>query len=259
MGTGMGTGKGSGVMTMSRESSSESSSDKGCDGERSVSVVSWTGGKDGCLAAYRAICEGRRIGHLLSFWNMTRQGAHEVNPGLLSAQAEAMGIPLVRTGFSSYEEEFKRVVQSLNQSRKENGEGEKIGSAVFGHIQTHDRLVERICGDLGIELLMPLWMMDSAEIINELIDSGFEVVLVGVKADLFGQEWLGRRIDESFLADLRALDSSIDPCGEDGEFHTLVLDGPIFNQRIRITRSEPTLRGDLRFLDILEFAVEDKQ
>ena len=232
---------------------------KGSDGERSVSVVSWTGGKDGCLAAYRAICEGRRIGYLLSFWNMTRQGAHEVNPGLLFAQAEAMGIPLIRTGFASYEEEFKRVVRSLNETMDENGEGEKIGSAIFGHIQTHDRLVERICDDLGIELLMPIWKMDSSEIINELIDSGFEVVLVGAKADLFGEEWLGRRIDERFLADLRAFDSSIDPCGEDGEFHTLVLDGPIFNKRIRITRSEATLREGLRFLDILEFAIEEKR
>jgi len=105
---------------------------------------------------------------------------------------------------------------------------------------------------------MPIWNMNSAEIINELIDSGFEVVLVGAKADLFGEEWLGRRIDESFLADLRAFDSSIDPCGEDGEFHTLVLDGPIFDKRIRINRSEPTLRGDLRFLDVQEFVVEDK-
>jgi len=92
-----------------------SSSVKGSDGGGSVSVVSWTGGKDGCLAAYRAICEGRKIGYLLSFWNMTRQGAHEVNPEVLFAQAEAMGVPLIRTGFASYEEEFKRVVRSLTR------------------------------------------------------------------------------------------------------------------------------------------------
>ncbi len=217
------------------------------------SVVSWTGGKDGCLAAYRAILQGRKVSHLLSFWNAKRQGAHEVNPDLLSAQAEAMEIPLIRTGFESYEEEFKRVVWDLK------GRGERIDSAVFGHIQTHNRLVERICQDLEIELLMPIWRMDSEKIIGEVVAAGFEVVLVAVRADLLGEEWLGRKIDEKFVADLRALAPSIDPCGENGEFHTLVLDCPLFKKRLKIARSEATLREDLWFLDVLEFGVEKKE
>ncbi len=237
-----------------------STSEKSCSakGSDSVSVVSWTGGKDGCLAACRAISDGREIGYLLSFWNMKRQGAHEVKPDLLFAQAEAMGIPLIRTVYLSYEEEFKRVVRGLNENGKESDKGKKIGSAVFGHIQTHDRLVERFCQDLGIKLVMPIWKMDSAEIIKELIARGFEVVLVGVKADLLGEEWLGRKIDETFAADLRAHDRSIDPCGENGEFHTLVLDAPIFKKRIRILKSEATERVGLRLLDVLEFVAEEK-
>jgi uncharacterized protein (TIGR00290 family) len=217
-----------------------------------VSVISWTGGKDGCLAAYKAILQGRIVRYLLSFWNMNRQGAHEVNPALLSAQAEAMEIPLIRRGFLSYEEEFKRVVRDLNER------GERIDSAVFGHIQTHNALAERICGDLGIELVMPIWMMDSEEIIKEVIEAGFVVILVAVRADLLGEEWLGRKIDERFVADLRGHDRSIDPCGENGEFHTLVLDCPIFKKKLKIARSEASKRGGLWFLDVLEFEAEEK-
>ncbi|MGC9515465.1 diphthine--ammonia ligase, partial [Methanocrinis sp.] len=235
---------------------SDESRPEGGDLDFGFSVVSWTGGKDGCLAAYRAILQGVKVSHLLSFWNVKRQGAHEVDPGLLSAQAEAMEIPLIRRGFESYEEEFKRVVRYLN-GRGERGEW--IDSAIFGHIQTHNRLVERICQDLEIELLMPIWRMDSEEIIEEVVAAGFEVVLVAVRADLLGEEWLGRKIDEKFVADLRALDSSIDPCGENGEFHTLVLDCPLFKKRLKIARSEATLREDLWFLDVLEFGVEEKE
>ncbi|HII06194.1 MAG TPA: diphthine--ammonia ligase [Methanotrichaceae archaeon] len=237
--------------------SEESNSNNGGNGG-TVAVVSWTGGKDSCFAAYKAISEGRDVRYLLSFWNMNRQGAHEVNPDLLRAQAEAIGLPLIRTGFASYEEEFKKVVQDLNEKESEKEKGAKIDSAIFGHIETHNSLVERICNDLVIELVMPIWNQDSEHIINEVIDAGFEVILVSVKADLLGEEWLGREIDEEFIKDLRALNSSIDPCGENGEFHTFVLDGPMFKKRLEIVKSEATKREELWFLDVKEFAVEDR-
>lgn len=221
-----------------------------------IAVVSWTGGKDGCLAAYRAMEAGTKVGYLLSFWNMGREGAHEVKAALLAAQAESMGLSLIRTGFFSYEEEFKRVVRQLDEA--ERGRGRRIGTAIFGHIKTHDALVLRISADLGIEPMMPIWMMDSEEVIGELLASGFEAAIVAVRSDLLGDEWLGRRIDESFVSELKALDPSIDPCGENGEFHTLVLDGPIFEKRLRIEEAEAVSRGMLRFLDIKEFAVEEK-
>jgi len=187
---------------------------------------------------------------------MGREGAHEVKAALLAAQAESMGLSLIRTGFFSYEEEFKRVVRQLDEA--ERGRGRRIATAIFGHIKTHDALVLRISADLGIEPMMPIWMMDSEEVIRELLASSFEAAIVAVRSDLLGDEWLGRRIDESFVPELKALDHSIDPCGENGEFHTLVLDGPIFENRLRIEEAEAVSRGMLRFLDIKEFAVEEK-
>jgi uncharacterized protein (TIGR00290 family) len=222
----------------------------------SGAVVSGTGGKDGCLAAYKAMEAGVKVRYLLSFWNQNREGAHEVSPALLAAQADSLGMPLIRTGFSSYEEEFKRVFRRLDGADRKRGA--KISSAVFGHIRTHGPLVDRICASLAIEVVMPIWNMNSEEVIGELLEAGFEAVVVGVKADLLGDEWLGRRIDEEFVPALRALDPSIDPCGENGEFHTFVLDGPIFKKRLVIEEGEAITRGAVRFLDIKEFAVEEK-
>jgi uncharacterized protein (TIGR00290 family) len=215
-------------------------------------VVSWTGGKDGCLACYGAISEGFEVSRLLNFRESQRRGSHDINPDLVYAQAEALGIPLIHKDFISYEQEFKTVVRDLRDS------GEKIDGAVFGHIETHKNLVDRICGELGLELIMPLWQRNSEQIVNDLIDSGFEVILFSVKADLLGKEWLGRKIDENFICDLKKHNPSIDPCGENGEFHTFVTDCPLFKNRIKVMESEMVLRGGYWFLEISKFEAEEK-
>jgi uncharacterized protein (TIGR00290 family) len=215
-------------------------------------VVSWTGGKDGFFACYKAISEGFDISYLLNFRDMKTRRAHEINPELLNAQSEEIGIPIIQTGFQSYEQEFKKVIRNLNES------GAGIEGAVFGHIETHKDLVDRICGDLGIELLLPLWKQNSEQIITDFVDAGFEAILVSAKADLFDNEWLGRKIDKKFVNDLHSYNKAIDPCGENGEFHTFVTDGPMFKNKLRIVNGEKILRDGLWFMDILSFARKDK-
>ncbi len=215
-------------------------------------VVSWTGGKDGCFSCYKAISEGFDVSYLLNFRDMKRRSSHEINPELLNAESEAIGIPIFQTGFQSYEQEFKKAIRNLNES------GAGIEGAVFGHIETHKDLVDRICGDLGIELLLPLWKQNSEQIITDFVDAGFEAIIVSAKADLFGEEWLGRHIDKKFVSDLHNYNNAIDPCGENGEFHTFVTDGPMFKNKLRIVKSENILRDGLWFMDILSFARKDK-
>ncbi len=212
-------------------------------------VVSWTGGKDGCFALYTALLAGFNVSYLLNFRDLKKHAPHNLNHDLLAAQSQAMGIPIIHRDFVSYEEEFKKVVRDLN----ENGAG--IEGAVFGHIGMHEHLVQRMCRDLGIELIMPLWNRDSGQIITDFIDSGFEAIVVTAQADLLGKEWLGRKIDNEFVAQLRDFNSAIDVCGEYGEFHTLVLDGPLFKNRIRILESEPILEDGFWRLDILDYAI----
>lgn len=216
-------------------------------------VVSWTGGKDGCYSCYKAMQEGWRVTYLLNFRNISKIGSHDINPDLIRAQSEAIGIPLIQKEFTSYEQEFKRAILDLRARE------EKIDGAVFGHIQTHKGLVDRICTDLNLVLLLPLWKRDSGDILKEIIDSGFEVLVVSAKDGLLGKEWLGRRIDRGFLQDLRNLDESIDPCGENGEFHTIVTDGPIFKKKIVISKTDPVLREGYWFLNITDFSIQKKQ
>ena len=215
-------------------------------------VVSWTGGKDGCFACYKAISEGYNVFYLLNFRDVKRSGSHEINPALLSAQSQAIGIPILQTDFISYEQEFKKIICNLKES------GVEIEGAVFGHIETHKNLVDRICRDLDIELILPIWNCDSEQIITDFIDAGFEVIVVSAKTDLFDKEVLGRKIDKQFVSDLCGFDNSIDPCGEYGEYHTFVIDGPLFKNRLRIVDTEKILKDRYWFLDILEYVIEEK-
>jgi diphthine-ammonia ligase len=215
-------------------------------------VVSWTGGKDGCLSCYRALSDSFNVTHLLNFRDIKKKGSHTINPELLTAQMQATGIPSILTDFVSYEQEFKKIVHELNDNNA------AIEGAVFGHIRTHDGLVDRICNDLGIKPIMPLWKCDSEQIISDLVEAGFTTIIVSVKAGLLGQEWLGRTIDRKFVKDLHMYNSAIDPCGEDGEFHTFVTDGPIFKHRLKIVDSRKILEDGYWSLDVSEFKTEEK-
>ena len=129
---------------------------------------------------------------------------------------------------------------------------------MFGHIETHKGLVNRICSDLGIKSILPIWNCNSEQIITDLIDAGFDAIVISAKADLFDEEWLGRKIDKNFLSDLRRFNGEIDPCGEYGEFHTFVLDGPMFEKKLRIVDSRKILKDGYLFLDILKCRTEEK-
>ena len=215
-------------------------------------VVSWTGGKDGCLSCYQAMSDGFNVGHLLNFRDTKKKGSHTINPKLLLAQMQSTGIPSIRTDFVSYEQEFKKVIHELNENNA------AIEGTVFGHIRTHDNLVNRICNDLGIKLIMPLWKLDSEKIISDLVYAGFTTIIISVKASLLGKEWLGRTIDSKFVRDLRKYNRAIDPCGEDGEFHTFVIDGPLFKHRLKIVDSKKILEDGYWLLDVPQFEVEEK-
>jgi len=219
--------------------------------ERGNAVVSWTGGKDGCHACHKAMAQGYRITRLLHFTNVKKRGSHELNPAVIRAQSEATGIPLIQKDFSSYEEEFKETIRYLR------AQGERVDVAVFGHIATHENLVDRMCDELDFEPIMPLWKQDSKTLLREMIESGLEMYVGSAKAELMGMEWLGRRIDDEFISDLERLDRSIDHCGENGEFHTLVTDGPLFRKKIRITKSDRKMRDGYWYLNIHGWTFQD--
>ncbi|MGC9444247.1 MAG: diphthine--ammonia ligase [Candidatus Methanospirareceae archaeon] len=215
-------------------------------------VVSWTGGKDGCFACYKAMLNGFEVAYLLNFKDLKKTAPHNLDKDLLFAQSEAIGIPLLYRGFVSYEDEFKKVVRELNS----NGAG--IGGAVFGHVALHEHLVTRMCAELGLTLYLPFWGHDTEQLMSAFIDAGFEAIIASTKADMLGEVWLGRKLDRDFLHDLRSMKPTIDPCGEYGEFHTFVIDGPRFKNRIAIHETEKRLENGYWFLDITDYSIECK-
>lgn len=214
-------------------------------------ISSWSGGKDSCFACYKAICEGYKVSHLVNFISKEykRVSFHGTEDKLIQLQAKAIGISLIQkeTTWNGYEQEFKEAVRSLIP----NG----INGMIFGdiHLQEHRDWVHRVCKELGIEKIEPLWGKDPENILLEFIDAGFEAIIVSSKADLIGKKWIGRKIDRDFLKYLK--NNNIDICGENGEYHTFVTDCPLFKKKIIINKSRSIMRDNHWFLDTLEYSL----
>ncbi len=219
--------------------------------------VSWSGGKDSCLAGYLASKNNARVEYLVNMitGDGKRSWTHGLTTRLLKLQARALGIPLVqrRTTGTSYQTEFTGMLLTL----KERG----ITGGVFGDIDLveHRNWVERVCEQAGITPYLPLWGQPQGSVLRTFIDAGFEAVIVAARADLFDETILGQTIDRNLIRRLEKMSrtGNFSPCGESGEYHTLVIDGPWFQHRLEIGETRKIVRGEHRFLDIMNAKVRD--
>lgn len=205
--------------------------------------VSWSGGKDSTLSAFKAGKDSEIVG-LLNLVREDGRSYHGLSGEMIAKQAEAIGVPIFqcRTSWDNYEENFKKKVKELKELGAEAG--------VFGDIdiQEHRDWVERVCGELDIKPILPLWNRTRDEVISEFIDSGFDALVVATDAKYLGEEALGRLIDYDFVSYLR--ENGVDICGEAGEFHTFVIGGPIFKKEVGFDVNDKILRDGHWFLDI---------
>jgi len=219
----------------------------------------WSGGKDSCFACYKAISMGHDLSLLFNFTDPAGRNSlsHGLPAQLIIKQAQLIGIPMEQKAMpgsgQAYREEFKALISAW---KKKAG----ITGIVFGdiYLKEHKDWIDAVCREADVEPIMPLWGRDTRELILEIIDSGFKAVVVAVKSGLLGKEWLGRVIDRKFIEELKP---EIDPCGEKGEFHTLVVDGPLFREPIRILEAFPVFKENLGkhwFLDIKKYACTSK-
>jgi diphthine-ammonia ligase len=212
-------------------------------------ISSWSGGKDSCLAAYLALSQGYKISHLVNFISQEfkRVSFHGTEARLIQLQSQAMGIPLLQkqTTWEGYETEFKEAVSSLLP--------QGVKGMVFGdiYLDQHREWVERVCGEIGIEAVEPLWNKDTESVFTDFIDAGFEAVIVSASDELIDRGWVGKRLDRNFMGYLKA--KKIDLCGENGEYHTLVVNGPLFQRRIEITESKTIHRDNHWLLDTIKY------
>ncbi|MFC2022510.1 diphthine--ammonia ligase [Chloroflexota bacterium] len=212
-------------------------------------ILSWSGGKDSCFACYEAMRQGYKVSHLVNFISkeFQRVSFHGTEDKLIQLQSQAMGIPLLQkeTTWHGYEQEFKEAIRSLIPSG--------VKGIIFGdiYLQEHKDWVERVCEELGIEALEPLWGKNPEEILSDFIDAAFEAVIVSAKSKLIDRDWIGHLVDRDFMMYLKG--RNIDVCGENGEYHTVVINGPIFKRSIQLIECKTIARDNHWFLDTIKY------
>lgn len=192
----------------------------------------WSGGKDSSLALFHAQKSGDwDIQRLLTTVNedFKRISMHGVREKLLGIQAESLGIPLVEcflpvdASMQIYETRLNGVISSFKS--------EGIETAIFGDIFLEDLRAyrEEKLAEIGINAVFPLWKRNTTELIHEFVDLGFKAIIVCVNEQRLDRSFSGRLIDRDFIKDYPA---TADICGENGEYHSFVFDGPIYTQQI---------------------------
>lgn len=216
-----------------------------------------TGGKDSILALYRAQKMGHSI-EVLATMIPERSDSymfHYPNIHLTDFIAKALEIPLKKASTSGIKEkeldDLKKLLASLN-----------VDGVVTGAIQStyQKNRIDRLCNELVLESIAPLWQQDPLEIMKELLDNKFKVIIVGVYAYGLDQTWLGKEITSASLAKLVELKEKyqISLVGEGGEYESLVLDAPIFKKRIEILEAEANYENNSGVLSIKKARLVDK-
>lgn len=220
-------------------------------------VSAWSGGKDSCFAHYKAQKSGLEVVSLLTFMHSeSRSNFHGIKTELLEAQAAAIGVPLVRrvTKPETYEQQFKDELLKF----KSNGVEGLVTGDIYEVANHEERWLERVCREIGIKPIRPLWQGNTTEIFKDFIGEGFKATVVRTKLSVLGEDWLGRQLDQKFLIDILKI-PNIDPCGEGGEYHTFVTDGPLFKNSIKLLETQKLQRDGYGHLEILGFDVKPKK
>ncbi len=192
--------------------------------------VSWSGGKDSCLALYKAIEQGYTPKKLLTMFSKENDisSAHRLKAEILNAQANAIGIEhkVGKALFNDYEEVF---VSNLRLFKEQN-----IDYGIFGDIdlEEHKQWEDRVCEKASISAILPLWKRNRKEIVQEFLDLGFKAKIVVVNTTMIDSKFLGQDLSYSLMSEME--NYGIDVCGENGEYHTVVYDGPIFNRPMEL-------------------------
>jgi uncharacterized protein (TIGR00290 family) len=214
-----------------------------------VKVVSlWSGGKDSCFACYQAKLQGYQISAVVNFTNAdgTDSVSHGLSAETIQRQTEMTEMPLLQKAMpkQGYRDAFKALIEELKAK-------EDIKGVVFGdiYLQEHRDWIDKVCEELKVEAILPIWTTDTEGLAKQIIDSGFKAIIVSVNKEILGEQWLGREIDNRFVGELKAL-GNIDLCGERGEFHTFVYDGPIFKRPVSFVSGKKRSEGKRCFLEI---------
>ena len=214
-------------------------------------ALSWSGGKDSALALH-ALLRDRTVDVAALVTTVTseydRVSMHGVRTALLEEQATVLGLPLhvVRIPPGATNAQYERAMRGALQTLRERG----MAAMAFGDLFLADvrEYRERLVSDTGVEALFPIWGRSTGPLARRFVRDGFRAVLVCVDPRQIDVSHCGAEFDEVLL---EALPATADPCGENGEFHTFVYDGPMFDRPIRARRGEVVEKSGFVFCDLL--------
>jgi uncharacterized protein (TIGR00290 family) len=212
---------------------------------RSRAAVSWSGGKDCCLALMRAAETHDVIAMVTMFGeDGSRSRSHGLTPAVIEAQSARLGLPLhtERCSWETYTNQFLRLLDRLKQH--------DVTHMIFGDIigDSHRAWNQRVCAAHGLTPVMPLWGEPTRRLAEEFLARGGEARLVTVRPPLLDDSWLGSTLDHALIERLVSL--GVDPCGEFGEYHTVVTNCPLFMSPLRLVSGESVMRGGCWAIDL---------
>ncbi|WP_312513410.1 Dph6-related ATP pyrophosphatase [Chryseobacterium culicis] len=201
-------------------------------------LFNWSSGKDSALALYQTLQENRyEVAVLLTSINQEFQriSMHGVSVSLLEKQAESLGIPLIKMELPKEPsmEEYRQMMSKTMTDVQAKG----ITHSIFGDIFLEDlrKYREDQLKAVGMEAVFPLWKRNTSQLIQEFLALGFKTIVTCVNGSYLDKSFAGRIIDQKFIDDLP---ENVDPCGENGEFHTFTFDGPIFKKPVQFEIGE---------------------
>lgn len=205
---------------------------------KSKALFNWSSGKDSAFALYKILQEEKYdISALLTSINkeFQRISMHGVHVSLLEKQAENLGIPLIKMELPKEPsmEEYRQIMTKTMTGIQAKG----VTYSIFGDIFLEDlrKYREDQLNAIGMKAVFPLWKHNTSELIHEFLDLGFKTIVTCVNGSYLDKSFAGRIIDQKFIDDLP---ENVDPCGENGEFHTFTFDGPIFKKPVQFEIGE---------------------
>ena len=204
---------------------------------KTKAIFCWSGGKDSAYSLYSVITENKYdVKYLLTTVNDTfkRISMHGVREELLDIQCESIGIPLLKVRVSEgTNDEYEKRMETVLLKAKQEG----IETVIFGDIFLEDLRTyrEKNLEKVGMKAVFPLWKKDTGMLINDFINTGFRTIVCCTNDGYLGEEWCGREINKQFIDQLPP---NVDPCGENGEYHTFCFEGPLFKKKINFSIGE---------------------
>lgn len=208
-------------------------------------ISSWSGGKDSCYALMCALSQGHTLSVLLNMMNENGKvsRSHGLPLSLLQQQANALGVPLCANPatWKDYEANY---IEALNSLKTEH----LADTVVFGDIDIEPHRVweKKVCSAANLTAFLPLWQQNRKELVHQMIDNGIKAIIVSCNTHL-GETFLGKEITKALVNELEA--NGVDACGENGEYHTAVLDCPIFSNPLELPTYTTNTYKDYCFIN----------